>query len=62
MERYRSGCNGTDSKSVWGFIPHVGSNPTLSAIIKNKDIVKTKKILREWVEIKWDVNVVEVVK
>lgn len=30
-ERYRSGHNGTDSKSVGGK-PHVGSNPTLSAI------------------------------
>ena len=30
-ERYRSGHNGTDSKSVGGITPHVGSNPTLSA-------------------------------
>src|SRR5690606_20166747 len=30
-ERYRSGHNGTDSKSVGGIAPHVGSNPTLSA-------------------------------
>ena len=31
QERYRSGHNGTDSKSVGGIAPHVGSNPTLSA-------------------------------
>ena len=31
MERYRSGHNGADSKSVCGQ-PHVGSNPTRSAI------------------------------
>ena len=31
MERYRSGHNGTDSKSVDGQ-PSVGSNPTRSAI------------------------------
>ena len=33
MDRYRSGHNGTDSKSV---VPHgtVGSNPTLSAKMK----------------------------
>ena len=30
MERYRSGHNGADSKSVWAQA-HVGSNPTLSA-------------------------------
>ena len=30
MERYRSGHNGADSKSVWRQ-RHVGSNPTLSA-------------------------------
>ena len=29
-ERYRSGHNGADSKSVWAQA-HVGSNPTLSA-------------------------------
>ncbi len=34
-ERYRSGHNGTDSKSVGGIAPHVGSNPTLSAIINS---------------------------
>ena len=32
LERYRSGHNGTDSKSVGGITSHVGSNPTLSAI------------------------------
>ena len=31
-ERYRSGHNGTDSKSVGAITAHVGSNPTLSAI------------------------------
>ncbi len=31
LERYRSGHNGTDSKSVGGSSSHVGSNPTLSA-------------------------------
>ena len=31
-ERYRSGHNGADSKSVCGLKPHVGSNPTPSAI------------------------------
>ena len=30
MERYRSGHNGADSKSVCGQ-PHEGSNPSLSA-------------------------------
>ena len=30
MERYRSGHNGADSKSVWEQ-SHVGSNPTRSA-------------------------------
>ena len=30
MQRYRSGHNGADSKSVWAQA-HVGSNPTLSA-------------------------------
>ena len=34
MERYRSGHNGADSKSVCGQ-PHVGSNPTLSVKTKN---------------------------
>ncbi len=31
MEEYRSGHTGTDSKSVGGTPPHVGSNPTSSA-------------------------------
>lgn len=34
MERYRSGHNGADSKSVWEQ-SHAGSNPALSAIIKD---------------------------
>ena len=34
MERYRSGHNGADSKSVCGQ-PHAGSNPALSAKAKN---------------------------
>ena len=35
MERYRSGHNGADSKSVCGQ-PHVGSNPTLSVKTKER--------------------------
>ena len=38
MQRYRSGHNGADSKSVCGQ-PHVGSNPTRSAIKAERTLV-----------------------
>ena len=43
MERYRSGHNGTDSKSVDGQ-PSVGSNPTCSAIFR--DVAQFGRALR----------------
>ena len=36
-QRYRSGHNGADSKSVW-CNSHVGSNPTVSAKIKSREL------------------------
>ncbi len=41
-ERYRSGHNGTDSKSVDGQ-PSVGSNPTRSATIRGQERFLVKK-------------------
>ena len=40
MQRYRSGHNGADSKSVCGQ-PHVGSNPTRSAKKKGVSFMLT---------------------